>query len=71
MPDERTGRPNIGHATGRGVVPDERIGRPNIGHATGRGVVPDERINNGALSSRESGSTAAGNFGRSTEHECK
>ncbi|MBU9710651.1 hypothetical protein [Evansella tamaricis] len=40
----RTGRPNIGHATGRGVLPDGRTGRPNIGHATGRGVLPDERI---------------------------
>ncbi|MBU9713901.1 hypothetical protein [Evansella tamaricis] len=44
MPDGRTGRPNIGHATGRGVLPDGRTGRPNIGHATGRGVLPDERI---------------------------
>ncbi|MBU9711864.1 hypothetical protein [Evansella tamaricis] len=25
MPDGRTGRPNIGHATGRGVLPDGRI----------------------------------------------
>ncbi|MBU9712538.1 hypothetical protein [Evansella tamaricis] len=25
MPDGRTGRPNIGHATGRGALPDERI----------------------------------------------
>ncbi|MBU9710463.1 hypothetical protein KS419_01670, partial [Bacillus tamaricis] len=32
---QRTGRPNIGHATGRGALPDERTGRPNIGHATG------------------------------------
>ncbi|MBU9711008.1 hypothetical protein [Evansella tamaricis] len=40
---QRTGRPNIGHATGRGALPDERTGRPNIGHATGRGVLPDER----------------------------
>ncbi|MBU9712430.1 hypothetical protein [Evansella tamaricis] len=39
----RTGRPNIGHATGRGALPDERTGRPNIGHATGRGALPDER----------------------------
>ncbi|MBU9710715.1 hypothetical protein [Evansella tamaricis] len=44
MPDERTGRPNIGHATGRGALPDERTGRPNIGHATGRGALPDGRI---------------------------
>ncbi|MBU9712902.1 hypothetical protein [Evansella tamaricis] len=41
---QRTGRPNIGHATGRGVLPDERTGRPNIGHATGRGVLPDGLI---------------------------
>ncbi|MBU9711770.1 hypothetical protein [Evansella tamaricis] len=40
----RTGRPNIGHVTGRGVLPDGRTGRPNIGHATGRGVLPDGRI---------------------------
>ncbi|MBU9711501.1 hypothetical protein [Evansella tamaricis] len=40
---QRTGRPNIGNATGRGVLPDERTGRPNIGNATGRGVLPDER----------------------------
>ncbi|MBU9714557.1 hypothetical protein [Evansella tamaricis] len=46
---QRTGRPNIGHATGRGVLPDERTGRPNIGHATGRGVLPDGRINNRAM----------------------
>ncbi|MFD1639313.1 hypothetical protein [Evansella tamaricis] len=38
---QRTGRPNIGHATGRGALPDERTGRPNIGHATGRGALPD------------------------------
>ncbi|MBU9713832.1 hypothetical protein [Evansella tamaricis] len=43
MPQQRTGRPNIGHATGRGALPDERTGRPNIGHATGRGALPDER----------------------------
>ncbi|MBU9711480.1 hypothetical protein KS419_07015 [Bacillus tamaricis] len=24
----RTGRPNIGHATGRGALPDGRTGRP-------------------------------------------
>ncbi|MBU9711381.1 hypothetical protein [Evansella tamaricis] len=41
---QRTGRPNIGQATGRGVLPDERTGRPNIGQATGRGVLPDGRI---------------------------
>ncbi|MFD1638829.1 hypothetical protein, partial [Evansella tamaricis] len=40
----RTGRPNIGHATGRGALPDGRTGRPNIGHATGRGALPDGRI---------------------------
>ncbi|MBU9711843.1 hypothetical protein [Evansella tamaricis] len=39
----RTGSPNIGHATGRGVLPDGRTGSPNIGHATGRGVLPDGR----------------------------
>ncbi|MBU9714687.1 hypothetical protein [Evansella tamaricis] len=45
----RTGCPNIGRATGRGVLPDGRTGCPNIGHVTGRDVLPDGRISYRAM----------------------